>query len=217
MRPRFTLIELDLDGTLLDTRDDLAASTNHVRRSFGLEPLEPRAIWRLVGHGARALVERALGPERREQHDEGVRLLLEHYDQHCLDHTRPYPGMVEALDRLSAEGVRFAVLTNKPERLTRKILDGLALSSRLVGRVGGDTLPERKPHPRGAEHLRLLAGAERGDCLIVGDSAVDVETARGAGMACCGVLWGLDPEGLRAAGPDWLVDTAADLVAVIRG
>ena len=212
----FRLVHLDLDGTLVDTREDLVGSTNYVRCAFGLEPLAPEGVYALVGHGARALVERALGEERRAHHDEGVRLLLEHYGEHCLDRSLPYPGLVGLVDRLRAEGVTFTVLTNKLERLARKVLDGLGLTPRLAGIVGGDTFPERKPDPRGAEHLRAACGEARERTLMVGDSPVDVATARAAGIGCCGVLWGLDPDGLVAAGPEWLAGDAAGLEAVIR-
>lgn len=213
---RFPLALLDLDGTLLDTRRDLVGSTNAVRESFGLAPLAAETIEHLVGHGARALVERVLGPERRELHEEGLRRLLAHYGEHCLDHTRPYPGMVEALDELATAGVRFAVLTNKTSALSRRILEGLGLWGRLAAVVGGDTFPERKPHPRGAEHLLSLCGAERHETLMVGDSAVDVATGRAADIAVCGVVWGFDPDTLTAARPDFVVRDAAELVRVIR-
>lgn len=215
--PRFRLALLDLDGTLLDTRADLVASTNHVRTSFGLGAIQAREVEHLVGHGARVLVERALGPDRRELHDEGLRRFLDHYGAHCLDHTRPYPGMAELLDALAPRGVTFAVLTNKPEALSRWILGGLDLSRRLIAVVGGDTFAERKPHPRGVDHLRLLGGVARAASLMVGDSLVDVETARAAGIAVCGVRWGFDPEGMQAAGPDFLATDVADLAWVICG
>lgn len=217
MTPRFRLVHVDLDGTLLDTRHDLASSTNAVRTSFGLPPLEPESVFALVGRGARVLVERALGAERRELHDEGVRRFLEHYGEHCLDATVPYPGLVETIDRLRAEGVRFSIVTNKPEHLSRRILDGLGLAERFVAIVGGDTFPERKPNPRGVEWIRAREGVDRAATLMVGDSSIDVETARAGGIACCGVLWGLDPEGLRRAAPDWPVRDAGELEAVIRG
>ena len=214
--PRFRLALFDLDGTLCDTRLDLVRSTNHVRESFGLVPLEPRAIERLVGHGARVLVERALGAERRELHDEGERRLLAHYGEHCLDTTRPYAGLVELIDSLSAAGVRFAVVTNKLLALSRKILDGLDLERRLVAVVGGDSLPERKPHPGGVEHVLALTGIDRGEALMIGDSPIDVATARAAGIAACGVLWGFDGDGIRSASPDFVVSDALELESVIR-
>ena len=213
--PRFDVVLLDLDGTLLDTRRDLVASTNHVRATFGLPPLDAHAVERLVGHGARVLVERALGAERARVHEEGVRRFLEHYEEHCLDHTRPYPGMAELVDSLSARGVRFAVITNKPERLSRKILAGLGLVDGMVAVIGGDTFPERKPHPRGVEHVLERCAADRSRALMVGDSAVDVETARAAGIAMCGVMWGFDPESLRATKLELVAADAAELGRII--
>jgi phosphoglycolate phosphatase len=215
--PRFQLVHLDLDGTLLDTRADLVASTNHVRATFGLGPLDPESVYHLVGRGARVLVERALGPEHQDGHDEAVRVFLAHYQEHCLDHTVAYDGMIAALDRLSPLGIRFSVVTNKPEKLTRKILDGLGLTERFAAIVGGDTFPERKPDPRGVEHVRARCAVDKDRSVMVGDSPVDAETARAAGIACCGVLWGLDPEGIRAARPAFLVASAAELAAVIEG
>jgi phosphoglycolate phosphatase len=213
---RYRLVHLDLDGTLLDTRADLVASTNHARTSFGLDPLPAGTVEHLVGNGARVLVERALGTERRDLHDEAMRRFLEHYGEHCLDHTRAYAGMVELVDGLRPVGVLFSVLTNKPEALARRILTGLGLLDRFIGLVGADTFPERKPDPRGAEHLRALAGADRFECLMVGDSEVDVATARAAGIAVCGVRWGFDASRVVEAGPDVLVDDAAALERVIR-
>jgi len=213
---RYSVVLLDLDGTLLDTRADLVASTNHVRGSFGLPPLDAHQVESLVGHGARVLVERALGSERAAIHEEGVRRFLAHYGEHCLDATLPYPGMAEMMRELAPFGVRFAVVTNKPEALSRKILGGLGLADSLFAVVGGDTFPERKPHPRGVEHLLERAGADRSQALLVGDSAVDVETARAARIAMCGVLWGFDPDGLRSAGLDLLVGEPAALGRLIR-
>ena len=216
MTPRFRLVHVDLDGTLLDTRRDLAASTNAVRESFGLAPLEPESVFALVGRGARVLVERALGIERRELHDEGVRRFLEHYGEHCLDATAPYPGLVDAIDRLRGLGVRFSIVTNKPELLSRRILEGLGLAARFVAIVGGDTFARRKPDPSGIEWIRAREDVAPEATLMVGDSSIDVETARAGGIACCGVLWGLDPPGLRRAAPDHLVRDGDELESVIR-
>ncbi|MET0151154.1 MAG: HAD-IA family hydrolase [Candidatus Binatia bacterium] len=214
---RFPLLLLDLDGTLLDTRLDLVGSTNHVRAIFGLPPLGVLEVERLVGRGARVLVERALGQERADAHDEGVRLFLEHYGEHCLDQTRPYPGMVDVLRALRALGARAGVVTNKPEALTRKILGGLDLLDDMVAVVGGDTFPERKPHPRGVEWVLARCDAARSQTLLVGDSPIDLATARAAGIAFCGVLWGFDPERLCAEEPELVARNADELEAIIRG
>ena len=214
--PRFDVVLLDLDGTLADTRLDLVGSTNHVRRSFALSPLAAHEVERLVGHGARVLVERALGADRKELHDEGVRRFLEHYTEHCLDHTRPYAGMAGMIDSAALLGVRFAVITNKPEALSRRILAGLDLLEAMVEVVGGDTFPQRKPDPRGVEHVLTLCGTERSQALLVGDSVVDVATGRAARIAMCGALWGFDPEGLLASPPELLARDAAELGGIIR-
>jgi phosphoglycolate phosphatase len=134
-----------------------------------------------------------------------------------LDETEPYPGMVDLLDALPLLGVRVAIVTNKPEALTRKILAGLGLLHRMVAVVGSDTFPERKPHPRGVESVLSLCGADRSATLLVGDSPVDAATAHAAGIGFCGVLWGFDPERLRAASPGLLVQSAGELLAIIDG
>jgi phosphoglycolate phosphatase len=213
----YSLLLLDLDGTLLDTRLDLVEATNHVRSTFGSAPLGVGEVERLVGDGARRLVERALGAERAHVHDQGVRRFLDYYTEHCLDQTLPYPGMVDLLETLPPLGIRAAIVTNKPEALTRKILAGLGLLERMVAVVGGDTFPERKPHPRGAESVRALCRVERSETLLAGDSAVDAATAQAAGIAFCGVAWGFDPQGLRAAAPERMVRSARELQAVIHG
>jgi len=212
---RFDPVLLDLDGTLLDTRADLVASTNHVRSVFGMPPLADHEVERLVGRGARVLIERALGHDRTDLHAEAFRRFLEHYEAHCLDHTRPYPGMGELVESLGARGVRFAVVTNKPEGLSRKILAGLGLMQRLVALVGADTFPERKPDPRGVRHVLERCAAQAPAALLVGDSTVDVETARAAGVAMCGVTWGFDPESLAVATLDFVAHDADELRRII--
>jgi phosphoglycolate phosphatase len=212
----FAHVAFDLDGTLVDSRADLAAATNHVRRSFDLAPLEPAAVYGLVGDGARALVERALGPVPAARADEGVRRFLAFYREHLLDETRPYPGMESALRALHARGVVLSVLTNKPEDLSRAILDGLGLTHWLASVVGGDSLPTRKPDPAGVQVLLARSGTRAADFLLVGDSPVDFETAEQAGVAFCGVTWGLVPERLRACAPSLLIDDAAALIPLVE-
>jgi phosphoglycolate phosphatase len=212
----FEHVAFDLDGTLLDTRSDLAAAVNHVLRSLGLGEQAPETLYGYVGEGARLLVERALGPERRALFDEAVARFLAHYAEHLLDATVPYPGMVDVLDVLAAERVAASVLTNKPIALTRAILDGLGFGPRFVDVVGGDSLPTRKPHPAGLERLRRRTGTRPERMLLVGDSDIDVATARAGGVPFCGVAWGLAPHRLVAAAPPRIVHDAAELLAVVR-
>jgi phosphoglycolate phosphatase len=208
-------VAFDLDGTLLDTRADLAAATNAVLRGLGRPEIAPEAVFPLVGEGARRLVEKALGDADPALVERGIGLFMDWYGAHCLDATRPYPGMAEALDALAGRGCRLTVLTNKPEGLSRTILDGLGLSARFAALVGGDTLPTRKPDPAGLAWLCAHTGTPPERTLLVGDSGIDVHTARNAGAAFCGVAWGLTPDGMYAAGPERVIADAAELLAVV--
>jgi phosphoglycolate phosphatase len=209
-------VAFDLDGTLIDSRADLAAAVNHVMRALALPELPPPTLYAYVGEGARVLVERALGPAHQDRLEEGVALFMVYYGAHLLDATRPYPGMVEALAALAGRRAALSVLTNKPVAMSRTILAGLGLLPRFVDVVGGDSLPTRKPDPAGLYHLRALTGTARERTLLVGDSGIDVRTARAAGVGFCGVAWGLSPEGLAAAGPERVIAEPAELLAVVE-
>ena len=213
---RYDHVAFDLDGTLVDSRADLAAATNYVLRSFELPEIAPTAVYALVGEGAWRLVERALGPARAAVVDEGVERFLAYYAGHLLDATRLYPGVADALQRLADAGVMLSVLTNKPEGLSRTILDGLGIAGHFRALIGGDSLPTRKPDPAGLEQLRRLGRTALPRMLLVGDSRVDVETAANGGTDFCGVAWGLDPAALRAARPSRVIDSAADLIGLVR-
>ena len=215
-RVRFVHVAFDLDGTLIDSRADLASSVNHVLRTMRLPEQAPETLYGYVGEGARVLVERALGPARRARFDEGVALFMEYYGEHLLDATVPYAGIVELLDAVASRGVALSVLTNKPIGLTRTILDGLTLTPRFVGVIGGDSLPVRKPDPAGLDQLRGLTGTPRERTLLVGDSSIDVATARAGGVSFCGVAWGLSPDALLAAVPERVVHDTAELLTVIE-
>jgi phosphoglycolate phosphatase len=214
---RYEHVAFDLDGTLVDSRADLAAATNHVLESFGLPAIPPHSVYRLVGEGARRLVARALGPARGALVDEGVGRFLAHYAHHLLDRTTLYPGIGDALDALARAGVVLSVLSNKPAGMSRVILDGLGVASRFVAIVGGDSLPTRKPDPAGLALLGRVSGTPRDRMLLVGDSTVDVATAANGSVAFCGVGWGLDPGALRAAEPSHVVESADELLAFVLG
>jgi phosphoglycolate phosphatase len=210
-------VACDLDGTVVDSRADLAAATNHVLRSFGRPEIPPRSVYALVGEGARRLVERALGPAHAADVDEGVARFLAYYGAHLLDATVLYPGVADALDALDDAGVALTVCSNKPEGYSRAILDGLGVAARFRAIIGGDSLPTRKPDPAGMAKLVRITGVPRARTLLVGDSPVDVATAANAGVAFCGVAWGLDPERLRGADPEIVVETPEELVALVVG
>jgi phosphoglycolate phosphatase len=170
-----------------------------------------------VGEGARRLVERALGDVPPAVVEEGLARFMVRYGAHLLDATRPYPGVVDVLDALTTRGVVLSVLTNKPEAMSRAILQGLGLGRRFVGVVGGDSLPTRKPDSAGIDHLLALGGTARAELLLVGDSGIDVHTARAARVGFCGVAWGFAPDTLQAAGATRVVSHPAELLAVVCG
>jgi phosphoglycolate phosphatase len=213
----FAHVAFDLDGTLVDSRADLAAAVNRVRTELGLPAIAAGMVARWVGDGARVLVERALGPDRAGDVPHGLALFMEYYGAHLLDATRPYPGVPEALAALADRGVVLSVLSNKPVAMSRAILDGLGLGARFRAVLGGDSLPARKPDPAGVEHLAAGAGTPRERMLLVGDSPIDLRTAAAAGVAFCGVAWGFASEALRAARPARMIEHPAALVDVVCG
>ena len=204
----------DLDGTLIDSRRDITTAINRMRAELGLPPLALEQVVTMVGEGARTLVERAL-PERPDQVDHAFARYLGHYEQVCLETTRPYPGIPEMLSSLSAR-YPLALLSNKGEALSRKILDGLDLARFFREVLGGDSLATRKPDPGGLRLLaeRLKVSVER--LLLIGDTWIDAETARNAGCAFALVEWGFPkPSNLDAVKADLRAATAGELAAAL--
>ena len=213
------LLIFDLDGTLIDSKRDLALSVNATRAHLGMAPLDIGKISSYVGNGAPVLIRRALGEQATDALvEEALEFFLEYYREHKLDYTRLYPGVKESLDRLRAAGKRLAVLTNKPVAPSRGIVHGLGVSGHFFQIYGGNSFIFKKPNPIGVEKLMAEAGVDRGRTLMVGDSGVDVETARNAGVLACGVTYGFAPETLSNPAPDLLVDRMEELADwVLRG
>lgn len=206
------LLIFDLDGTLIDSRQDLVNAVNATRAHLGLPPLEDRLIASYVGDGAPVLIRRALGPEFEEEKiAEALQFFLDYYAEHKLDFTRPYPGVPQALERFAGLGLKMAVLTNKPVRISQAIIEGLDLARYFFAVYGGNSFPQKKPHPVGVETLCQQAGVPPEQTLLVGDSAVDVRTARNAGARACGVTYGFQPESLIQEPPDCVVDSLLEL------
>ena len=214
---KYDHVVFDLDGTLVDSRADLAAAVNQVRQRLGLPPLTTETVTRYVGEGARKLVERALGAEHAYQVDRGLALFWEIYSAHLLAHARLFPGVMDLLSTLSAWGATLSVLSNKPMAMSGAILEGLAVLALFAAVLGGDSPQARKPDPAGVEYLRSLANTSRERLLLVGDSLIDVQTARAAGVPFCGVTWGFAAGDLRAAHLSPLVSRPAELLAVVSG
>jgi len=210
------LLIFDLDGTLADTKLDLANAVNATRTHYGLPPLENERVYSYVGNGAPVLIRRCLGPEfSEEQVQGGLEYFLARYREHMLDNTTLYPGVHESLDRLKAEGVLMAVLTNKPVRFSKDIMKGLGVGEHFFQVYGGNSFASKKPDPEGAYALLAEAGVPKERSLMVGDSVVDVLTARNAGIAVCGVTYGFQPETLFVEPPDILVERMEDLADMV--
>ena len=206
------LVIFDLDGTLVDSKTDLANSVNATRAHLGLGPIGNDIVYSYVGNGAPVLIRKALGPEFSDQ---DVQLALEYflayYRDHMLEHTVLYTGMREALDQLRGANVTMGVLTNKPVRFSQAIVDGLGLGAHFRRVYGGNSFEYKKPHPVGVEALMAECGAARERTLMVGDSSVDVQTARNAQIIACGVTWGFQPETFAEYQPDFLIEQPGDL------
>jgi len=191
----------DLDGTLVDSRRDIAESANELLASLDAPPLDHDEVVRMVGEGARLLVSRVLAAGGvRADIDAAFARFSAIYDRRLADHTRPYPGVVAGLERL-AERFTLAVLTNKPQHHTDRLLDALDLRRYFVQALGGDTAHGRKPDPTGLSALIGAAGAVPSAALLVGDSWVDAETARRGGTRFCFADYGfgsVPPAGLLA-------------------
>jgi phosphoglycolate phosphatase len=214
---RYRHVAFDLDGTLADTRADIVASANAVLEQLGRPPRPEAEVASFVGEGARRLIERVLGDADPAIVEDGFRRFLVHYGRHLLDTTRLYPGVADALAAIAAQGAVLTVCTNKPEAMSRTILEGLGIAALFRDVVGGDTLPTRKPDPAGLLLLCERAGVAPADTLLVGDSGIDLRAARAAGVGFCGVAWGLTPESMWAEGPALVIDDAAALPAIVAG
>jgi phosphoglycolate phosphatase len=211
---KLRLMVFDLDGTLIDSGADLFASVNAMLRNFDRPPLPQAVIASYIGDGAPLLVRRALGdPSDQAFFDAALSYFIGYYHDHKLDHTQVYPGVFEALQELRrhAEGERsMAVLTNKPIRPSQAICEALGLSPYFFRIYGGNSFATKKPDPEGLHALMHEAGVAAEETLMIGDSAVDILTARNAGTWSMGCTYGLSPHTLEDIDPDCLVDSVAE-------
>src|SRR5579884_2262190 len=197
---RLKLLIFDLDGTLIDSRQDLVNSVNAMLQHLGRPLLPAEVIASYVGDGAPMLVRRALGdPDDGAYFHGALRFFLDYYREHKLDHTYVYAGIREALTAIAAQGRRMAVLTNKPVVPSRQIVEALGLSQFFVQVYGGNSFPTKKPDPQGARALLQESVAHPHETVIVGDSDVDVLTGRNAGLWTLGVTYGFAPHSLEGA------------------
>jgi phosphoglycolate phosphatase len=211
------LLVFDLDGTLVDSHRDLADATNALLAELGASALPYDAVTSMIGEGAATLVRRALTQSGLDPELPGaLDRFLGHYDARLLATTRPYEGVVSTLDRLR-RAYRLAVLTNKPSGATSRVLMGLGFADRFDGILGGDTEYGRKPNPAGLLALASRAGVAPHEAMLVGDSPIDLATARRAGARICLARYGFgyrfDPRDFD--GTESFIDEPSDLIASI--
>src|SRR5271165_5423989 len=181
MNPPYALLIFDLDGTLIDSKLDLAYAVNAARDHMEMPHLAHELIYSYVGDGAPMLIRRALGAQaRQEDVDRALEFFIRYYSEHALDNTVLYPGVREALDDFRRAGMTMAVLTNKPVRISTHIVRNLGLGEHFFRVYGGNSFEQKKPHPIGIETLRAEAGVPPEFTWMVGDSIVDMQTARNA-------------------------------------
>lgn len=210
------LLVFDLDGTLVDSKQDLAVSINAMRTEMGLEVLPLGQIASYVGNGVSLLVKRSLGTlATSENVERGLEFFLTFYREHMLDHTVPYPGVAEALEKLS--GHKMAVLTNKPVNFSREMLTQLGFAPYFAYIYGGNSFPQKKPDPMGLNKLMADLGTSARETLMVGDSDTDILTGRNAGIWTCAVTYGFGAHTLDKVPPDLLIDDMRELPALLDG
>lgn len=215
MKEAVRLLVFDLDGTLIDSKVDLANSVNHALGAFGLPALPHQVIYSYVGDGATMLIRRAVEEEGDGILPAVLEAFLAHYRRHLLDTTVPYPGVPESL-RKWAGTYHMAVLTNKFLDMTQSILSGLSLDRYFTDVVGGDSPDGKKPHPGGLLRIMRTCGASPGETLMVGDSRNDVLAGKKAGVRTCGVTYGLGIDGFAEHPPDFTIRRFPDLFDRIR-
>jgi phosphoglycolate phosphatase len=215
------LVIFDLDGTLIDSRLDLVHSVNAALRHIGRPELPDDVIASYVGDGAPVLIQRALGGEEVDEAlvRKGLEFFLSYYRAHKLDHTTVYPGVAAALAAIQNLAAPFsngsarhlAVLSNKPVIPSKAIIDALGLGQFFSQVYGGNSFGTKKPDPEGARRLLKEYGVQPQQAAIIGDSHVDVNTGRNAGMVTVGVTYGFAPHTLQDEPPDVLVDHPSEL------
>lgn len=214
------LLIFDLDGTLVDSRVDLANSVNAMLANFGKPALPNEVIASYIGDGAPMLVRRSLGdPDDESYVQRALEFFLLYYREHKLDTTFVYPGVKEALEAIRGNGaaIKMSVLSNKPVVPSRAIVEALGLGSYFFQVYGGNSFHTKKPDPAGVQALLQESGAEPGQTVIIGDSDIDVLTARNTGTYSVGVNYGFAPHTFVDAPPDVVVERPEELAEVFTG
>jgi phosphoglycolate phosphatase len=226
MTNKFDLIVFDLDGTLVETAPEIADAVNDTLLRFDLPQVSQTQVERWIGHGTRELLIQAVASSSGSdpafvRSTDGFELIASvfntHYNQRCGTRSQPYPQALEALNQLHDAGVKLAIVTNKEAAYTRRVLDAHGLTSRFEVLVCGDTLATKKPDPSGAAHCLKVCGVTAQRALFVGDSSIDVATARNAGLPVWVFTHGYNMgEPIAASQPDRVLEGFKSLMAMLK-
>ena len=213
--PQLKAVLFDFDGTLIDSRKDIAASANATRRHYAMPSLPEETIGAYIGNGVQVLLEKIMETKDPERLKEALRFYKDYYRDHCADHTSVYPGTIELLEALQNRKIKMAVVSNKPQEFTVLILEKLGLARFFAVALGPESTVNRKPHPEPLLTVLRRMAINPSGAVMIGDSAVDVEAARAAGIPVGIVTQGYgDHEALMAAKPDWLVDSLSEFMDI---
>ncbi|MEO6040626.1 MAG: HAD hydrolase-like protein [Croceibacterium sp.] len=216
----FAIVGFDLDGTLVDSARDLGPAVNHALAQAKRDPVSPEQVRHLIGGGARKMLERGLdetgGPLTSAEFEQAFAALMEHYEAHIADHTVPYPGCLEALDALRRRGCKLAVVTNKSEAMTRKLLGALGMTARFEALVGGDTLGPGRAKPAPDMIVEAIARCGGGSFAMVGDSSYDTGAAMAASVPSVVLSFGYNDRPASELGADAVIDHYDQLVTTLE-
>lgn len=213
----FDIVGFDLDGTLFDTKADLAAALNHALAQDGRPALSVEAVEPMVGRGTRFMLQQGLEATGGADAETAKRLyadLLDYYDANIANGTTIYPGLIDALDLLAGRGVKLAIVTNKLERLAAKLVAALGMTDRFACLIGGDTVGVSKPAPEPI--LEMVRRCGGGRAAFVGDSIFDTQAARNASVPSVAVSFGFRANALEELGADVVIDHYAELVPALE-
>lgn len=207
---KIDLLIFDLDGTLVDTRQDLTNSVNFVRAQFGRPPLELTDVMSFVGEGLQKLMERTLPTQHAQQLAEAIKIFSDHYREHCLDFSTLYGGALAVLDHFRKK--KMAVISNKPDEFTLAILKGLGVDRYFNIILGGDSQPQLKPSPAPILYILEKLNVQPSRAVIIGDGATDIESGKRAGIHTCAVTYGYrDRKVLAQAEPRFFIEKLIQL------
>ena len=206
----FQLLVFDFDGTLVDTKLDIADSINRTLEELELRTLDRETLYTFIGKGVNHLITRSLEGTKYDDLSHATDIFMRYYEAHLMDHTRLFPNCRETLEHFADK--ENTILSNKPTRFITRILEALDCRAPFSTIIGGDSMPEKKPDPAGLLHILKQHKVQPEVALMIGDSLVDIETGKRAGVKTCGVTYGhAGRESLETVQPDWIIDDLSEL------